>query len=70
MMSPFPVAAAPPTELSAYAPAPAIGESPTRLQKRTCDDDIRVKNHSDFQQSKILTFLQITDKIFLIKHKQ
>lgn len=32
MMSPSPVAAAPPAVLSAYAPAPATGESPTRLQ--------------------------------------
>ena len=31
MISPSPVAAAPPTSLSTYAPAPAIGESPTRL---------------------------------------
>ena len=34
MTSPSPVAAAPPTSLSTYAPAPAIGESPTRLTKR------------------------------------
>lgn len=32
MVSPSPVAAAPPAVLSAYDPAPAIGESPTRLQ--------------------------------------
>ena len=32
MMSPSPVAAAAPAELSAYAPAPAMGESPTRLE--------------------------------------
>lgn len=31
MMSPSPVAQAAPTLLSAYAPAPATGESPTRL---------------------------------------
>jgi len=31
MTSPSPVAAAPPTSLSTYAPAPAMGESPTRL---------------------------------------
>lgn len=35
MVSPSPVAAAPPTELSAYAPAPTIGESPTRLEEQT-----------------------------------
>lgn len=33
MVSPSPVAAAAPAVLSAYAPAPAIGESPTRLNR-------------------------------------
>ena len=33
MTSPSPVAAAPPTLLSTYAPAPMIGESPMRLQE-------------------------------------
>ena len=32
MTSPSPVAAAPPTEPSTYAPDPGIGESPTRLK--------------------------------------
>lgn len=31
-MSPSPVAEAPPTVLSAYAPDPGIGESPIRLE--------------------------------------
>lgn len=34
--SPSPVAAAPPAVLSAYAPAPMMGESPTRLQTSIC----------------------------------
>lgn len=34
MTSPSPVAAAPPTSLSTYAPEPAIGESPTRLSSK------------------------------------
>lgn len=33
MISPLPVAAAPPAPFIAYEPAPIIGESPTRLQK-------------------------------------
>ena len=33
MISPFPVQAAAPILLSAYAPAPAIGVSPTRLKQ-------------------------------------
>ncbi|TNN70845.1 hypothetical protein EYF80_018979 [Liparis tanakae] len=32
MTSPSPVAAAPPAELSTKAPAPTMGESPTRLK--------------------------------------
>ena len=35
IMSPSPVAAAPPPRLLAYAPDPIIGESPTRLAKET-----------------------------------
>lgn len=38
IISPLPVAAAAPAVLSAYAPAPAIGESPTRLKRKiTCN---------------------------------
>lgn len=37
MMSPSPVAAAAPAEPSAQAPAPIIGESPTRLQNTECE---------------------------------
>lgn len=46
MRSPSPVAAAPPTELSAYAPAPAMGESPTRLQKHEHHQNIIIVYYS------------------------
>ena len=35
IISPFPVQAAAPISVSAYAPAPIIGESPTRLSGKT-----------------------------------
>lgn len=48
MISPSPVAAAPPTSLSAYDPAPAIGESPTRLKTRTISDYMCLHSQSLF----------------------
>ncbi|KAJ8947199.1 hypothetical protein NQ318_015547 [Aromia moschata] len=46
MTSPSPVATAAPNSLSAYAPAPGIGESPTRLKRIKYTPGARVDNSS------------------------